>query len=448
MTNAVIELIKDFISSSAGTLNTFFDDLFYYIFFIEQQLGSIDFNSIYRTIYSWALIILIIMFIKKMIQTYFLFKTGEEEQSPVRVVVGLLEAVVIMITFGWIYTYSIEIGYSLYKEILNVIGIQSFDINDLTDSAGNGLFAAVISIILAIQLLGLFWQFIKRGIELLILRCTMPFYCIGLLNSNGGAFSVAVKKFMQHFFTVVMQLILLFIALILCKDNQYIYAIAVLLLAISPHEFMQEFLTGVAGMGVGAMIGKASQFTHHASSNVRMAGRAMQSGFRGMSNTISGGTTMAGARIASSSANGGGALKKAGAAIAGFAQGSGSVIGNKVLRGVHTQAGLTNIRNKANSVRASKNTNSNTNLSLSSLNRSEQGSNINREFSNGMNKDFSSSGNNLTGNNNRGFAGGNSNINYGSYTNSDVNTSRNSIDFGINSNALRPNSFVFCLFLS
>lgn len=332
MTDQIIGLIKDFISSSAGTLSSFFEDLFYYVFYIEEQLGDIDFNGIYKTIYAWALIILIIMFVKKMIQTYFLFKSGEEDQSPVRVIVGLLEAVIIMITFGWIYTYVIKIGYSLYKQILDAVGIQGFDVNDLTDAASNGLFAAVCSIIIAGQLLGVFWQLLKRGLEILILRCTMPFFCIGLLNANAGAFGVVMKKFMQNFFTVIMQLILLFIAMKLCSNEQYIYTIAVLMLAIAPQQFLQEFMAGIAGMGIGAMASKALQMEHYGKGALKTGISTALAPGRGIGNFISGGAAMAAASWRAGTANEQSIGRKVLSSVGGFALGSAKVVTGKMRR--------------------------------------------------------------------------------------------------------------------
>ena len=82
-------------------------DLYYFVFYIEKQFQNlgIDWNKIYQDIYEYAIIILAIVFIKKMIQTYFLWKSGEDDVSPVHVVLGLFEAIIIIIGFGYMYSF-------------------------------------------------------------------------------------------------------------------------------------------------------------------------------------------------------------------------------------------------------------------------------------------------------------------------------------------------------
>ena len=71
MTNQIITLIKDLIESTGQTLNNFLKDLYYFVFYFEEQLKTasgdyiIDFDKIYKTIYVWSLIFIAIVFIKK-----------------------------------------------------------------------------------------------------------------------------------------------------------------------------------------------------------------------------------------------------------------------------------------------------------------------------------------------------------------------------------------------
>lgn len=253
MTSYIIGLISDFIGSSANTINSFLTDLYYYIFYIEIQFNNlnIDFNAIYKTIYSWAIIILIIVFIKNMIQNYFLFKSGDDNNSPTHLLVGLFEAIIIMITFGWIYTFVIDLGADFFKSLLSS-STSDYDIADLGNIAKNGLFQSFLCIVFLITILILIWQFIRRGVELLIMRCIIPLSCIGLLSSNGGSFSVLIKKFMQNLFTVILQLFLLNLSLELAKGGHLIYAIAVSMVCTQTPQFLQDFLVGSTGFGIMA----------------------------------------------------------------------------------------------------------------------------------------------------------------------------------------------------
>lgn len=276
MTGLIIDLIQNWITSMGTTLTDFIKDLYYFVFFIEEQFqdittsgGShyfIDFNAVYRTIYAWGLIFLIIVFIKKMIQTYFLFKTGEEDQSPVRVVIGLIEAVIIDITFGWIYVFIVKMGYNFYLS-LNASAGFNFDknfMNDLATSAEWGLFTAVCIFIITCEFIGLIWNMIKRGLQILILRLVIPITTIGLLDANGGSFAVVAKKLIQSIFSVIIQLLLMSFSIMLISKKRYIYAVATMGMTIEGPEFLRDFLVGAGGLGVAQMASKGVSFMHHA----------------------------------------------------------------------------------------------------------------------------------------------------------------------------------------
>ena len=256
MTNQIITLIKDLIESTGQTLNNFLKDLYYFVFYFEEQLKTssgdyiIDFDKIYKTIYVWSLIFIAIVFIKKLIQSYFLFKSGEEDQNPLKYVVSLFEAIIISIGFGWTYTYLINLGFEFYNSVLDAGGLTTLNMTKLVQNVGDGIFQAIIILIIIGQILGIIWSFIKRGLQILIMRCVIPLTTIGLLSSNGGAFSVVMKKFTQNFFAVVLQLILLSISLKLIEAQRYIFAVATLMLTNSGVEMLQDFIVSIGGAGL------------------------------------------------------------------------------------------------------------------------------------------------------------------------------------------------------
>lgn len=262
MTNQIITLIKDLIESTGQTLNNFLKDLYYFVFYFEEQLKTssgdyiIDFDKIYKTIYVWSLIFIAIVFIKKLIQSYFLFKSGEEDQNPLKYVVSLFEAIIISIGFGWTYTYLINLGFEFYNSVLDAGGLTTLNMTKLVQNVGDGIFQAIIILIIIGQILGIIWSFIKRGLQILIMRCVIPLTTIGLLSSNGGAFSVVMKKFTQNFFAVVLQLILLSISLKLIEAQRYIFAVATLMLTNSGVEMLQDFIVSIGGAGLTTLASK------------------------------------------------------------------------------------------------------------------------------------------------------------------------------------------------
>lgn len=297
MTNQIITLIKDLIESTGQTLNNFLKDLYYFVFYFEEQLKTssgdyiIDFDKIYKTIYVWSLIFIAIVFIKKLIQSYFLFKSGEEDQNPLKYVVSLFEAIIISIGFGWTYTYLINLGFEFYNSVLDAGGLTTLNMTKLVQNVGDGIFQAIIILIIIGQILSIIWSFIKRGLQILIMRCVIPLTTIGLLSSNGGAFSVVMKKFTQNFFAVVLQLILLSISLKLIEAQRYIFAVATLMLTNSGVEMLQDFIVSIGGAGLTTLASKGMSTARSGLNIVNQAKGGMegvQRGITGIGNIVSG----------------------------------------------------------------------------------------------------------------------------------------------------------------
>ena len=297
MTNQIITLIKDLIESTGQTLNNFLKDLYYFVFYFEEQLKTssgdyiIDFDKIYKTIYVWSLIFIAIVFIKKLIQSYFLFKSGEEDQNPLKYVVSLFEAIIISIGFGWTYTYLINLGFEFYNSVLDAGGLTTLNMTKLVQNVGDGIFQAIIILIIIGQILGIIWSFIKRGLQILIMRCVIPLTTIGLLSSNGGAFSVVMKKFTQNFFAVVLQLILLSISLKLIEAQRYIFSVATLMLTNSGVEMLQDFIVSIGGAGLTTLASKGMSTARGGLNIVNQAKGGMegiQRGITGIGNIVSG----------------------------------------------------------------------------------------------------------------------------------------------------------------
>ena len=79
MADMLVELIEKFIGGSQSTLSSLFNNMINLVFLIERELGGlqvsngeyINFNSIYETIFNYAVFMLVIVFITKAIKTYF-----------------------------------------------------------------------------------------------------------------------------------------------------------------------------------------------------------------------------------------------------------------------------------------------------------------------------------------------------------------------------------------
>lgn len=171
MADMLVELIQKFIDGSEATLNSLFKSMVNLVFFIERELNAIqiqggskiDFNGIYQVIFSYACFILVIVFISKLIKTYFLHDNGDPEKSPIHLVIGMLKAVIVMICFKEVYDIFVGITSSFLNSILNAMPVKTVSLSEvLTGNITGGIFTAVACLVLLITWLILICQFIMK----------------------------------------------------------------------------------------------------------------------------------------------------------------------------------------------------------------------------------------------------------------------------------------------
>lgn len=171
MADMLVELIQKFIDGSEATLNSLFKSMVNLVFFIERELNAIqiqggskiDFNGIYQVIFSYACFILVIVFISKLIKTYFLHDNGDPEKSPIHLVIGMLKAVIVMICFKEVYDIFVGITSSFLDSILNAMPVKTVSLSKvLTGNITGGIFTAVACLVLLITWLILICQFIMK----------------------------------------------------------------------------------------------------------------------------------------------------------------------------------------------------------------------------------------------------------------------------------------------
>ena len=171
MADMLVELIQKFIDGSEATLNSLFKSMVNLVFFIERELNAIqiqggskiDFNGIYQVIFSYACFILVIVFISKLIKSYFLHDNGDPEKSPIHLVIGMLKAVIVMICFKEVYDIFVGITSSFLDSILNAMPVKTASLSEvLTGNITGGIFTAVACLVLLITWLILICQFIMK----------------------------------------------------------------------------------------------------------------------------------------------------------------------------------------------------------------------------------------------------------------------------------------------
>lgn len=262
MADMLVELIESFIGGSEATLNSLFKSMVNLVFHIERELSNlkladgsfINFNKIYETIFSFAIYILIIVFISKTIKIYFMMREGDAEENPIQLMIGMIKAVIIMICFKEIYNIFVGIVQEFLNGILSNMTVQGTNLAEiLTGNMGGGIFTAVACLVLLIVWLILICQFIMKGIEILVMRLGIPFASIGLLNSDNGVFTEYVRDFLLTAFTLVVQLGLLNLSILALVNGHLIYGIAIAIVSVNTPMMLGKFMIRPNGSLINSM---------------------------------------------------------------------------------------------------------------------------------------------------------------------------------------------------
>ncbi|MBR3255683.1 MAG: hypothetical protein IKF97_05715 [Clostridia bacterium] len=187
MEDMLVKLITNVVNQAESLFNDFLISTMDTAFFSEKGMqsyiggGNIDFNSIYNVIFSFGITLIILKFLKKGIETYILWQSGEATNSVFPLVVKFVQAIVIAITFPFIYKVGIDVATEFGKSVLTALKVDTSSgaiISSLvTTISSQGLFTGVLVVILLVLIGILYIQLLKRGIEILVLRLRCS-YCV------------------------------------------------------------------------------------------------------------------------------------------------------------------------------------------------------------------------------------------------------------------------------
>lgn len=255
------KLLSDFLSKLVQELLSWiqFDKLLDLAFFAEQELASksgFDVSSIVSLFQDVGLYFIGIKFLLKGFNIYITYLEGDADASPFYLLTRFMKALAIALSFTAIYDILIKefiafirqvettIFDSFFQSVPNLWGVFQLYVNSLP-ALGFVVIWIIFSIILWID-------FLKRGIETLILRIGISWAAAGIINSDDGAFRPYINKFFQNAITVMIQYILMIFSLRLAISGELLWAIAVLSIARATPRFLQEFMIVTRG-DVGMM---------------------------------------------------------------------------------------------------------------------------------------------------------------------------------------------------
>ncbi|WMJ24298.1 DUF6102 family protein [Paludicola sp. MB14-C6] len=233
-----------------------FTSAFQNIFFIERQIGlptaTIDMMNNY--IAYIAGLLLTLKLLHKLFIVYVIKTDGDATVKPIDYLKSYVKGLIVILTFtvayGWIHSIVSDIANTLSK----FVGNNDFPV----DATGTTTF--IFLIIYLILIVVIYIHFLMNGVRLFILRMSMPFACVGLIDNDNGLYAVFMKKIFQTCATIIVQMILVQISIfpILKIDSSSIYPILNYMVSIAivayclkvTQDLSEIFLTsGASGMG-------------------------------------------------------------------------------------------------------------------------------------------------------------------------------------------------------
>jgi hypothetical protein len=219
-----------------------------------STLSGVDlFQSLFNIVFGFGVSLIVLKFLKKGFETYILWTDGDADEEPLSLLTNFFKAMAVAVCFPTLYQWMTDIIQDMSNKLLKAIGaVTAYDWSTwVTGISSAGLVTAIFGLIFIIIYFVLYFQFLMRGLEILILRVGIPLACVGLLDNDKGIFKAYLNKFFQSMLAVVIQLALCKLGVGLMMNMHVFWGVSCMMLAVKTPKFLQDFLITTGGGGSG-----------------------------------------------------------------------------------------------------------------------------------------------------------------------------------------------------
>lgn len=234
--------------------------------YADQYMTGSGGGSLVQTLFDimlgFGISLIILKFLKKGLECYVMWTDGDPDSDPAGLVIRFIQAMAVAVCFPAMYGWLAQVAESLTDSLLAAVGASAeYEWQAWIDGISSyGIVTAIFGLIFIICYFTLYFQFLMRGLEIMILRVGVPVACIGLLDNDKGIFAGYMTKFFQSTLTVVIQVCLCKLGvgmmLNLGINMNIFWGIACMTLAIKTPTFLNEFLVATGG-GAGMALNNA-----------------------------------------------------------------------------------------------------------------------------------------------------------------------------------------------
>lgn len=210
-------------------------------------------SVLFDILLGFGVSLIILKFLKKGFECYVMWTDGDPDMEPTQLVIRFIQAIAVAVCFPVMYGWLAEITQNLTDELMSAIGAATnYDWQAWVNGISSlGLVTAIFGLIFVVCYFVLYFQFLMRGLEIMILRIGLPLACVGLLDNDKGVFKTYINKFFQSTLAVVVQICLCKLGVGMMMNvgvNMNIFwGIACIVLAIKTPRFLSEFIVPTGG---------------------------------------------------------------------------------------------------------------------------------------------------------------------------------------------------------
>ena len=270
MTKILEALLTDFFRDAFPIADVLFSQFINIVFWVENHISDgsifqntimdssrsqIFFDKLFEVTMGFGISLLIFKFLKKIFDTYILGSDGDSTVSIENTLIGFCKGLVIIFSFTWLYEVFVNISVEFINEILDAVGLVTVtSLMEIFEHffLGGGIFMMLGLLVFFICYLLLIFQFIKRGLEMLILRLGIPLACVGLIDSDNGVFAPYIKLFIQNSVTIIIQLAMIKLGFGVTANGNIFFGIGAMIMGIKTPQFLQQFMIGLGTSNISS----------------------------------------------------------------------------------------------------------------------------------------------------------------------------------------------------
>lgn len=255
----LVLLIVAVLNGAVAFIDTMLTDLVPMTLHADEYMIAASGGSMVQILFDillgFGVSLIILKFLKKGFECYVLWTDGDPDSEPTYLIIRFIQAIAVAVCFPVMYGWLADITQSLTDQLLTAIGASTnFGWQAWVDGIATlGLVTAIFGLVFVICYFILFFQFLMRGLEIMILRIGLPLACVGLLDNDKGVFGNYLNKFFQSTLSVVVQICLCKLGVGMMMNigiNMNIFwGIACLVLAIKTPRFLADFMVPSGGGG-------------------------------------------------------------------------------------------------------------------------------------------------------------------------------------------------------